>query len=98
MRNKYLLSAIALLAFASCDKNETTTPMEPTDPAGRVAVRFTGSTLDIAPVSATRAESPWKQTGKIGIYALGDGTASIMDGYANVGYAYDGQDNTFTPV
>ena len=98
MKNKYLLPAVALLAFASCDKNETTPPVEPADPAGRVAVRFTGSTLDIAPVSATRAESPWKQTGKIGIYALGDGTAIIMDGYANVGYAYDGQGNTFTPV
>ncbi|WP_308594967.1 fimbrillin family protein [uncultured Parabacteroides sp.] len=98
MKNKYLLPVVALLAFASCDKNETTTSVEPADPAGRVSVLFTGSTLDITSVLATRAESPWKQAGKIGIYAIDGTTTDIVDGYANVGYACDGSGNTFTPV
>lgn len=98
MKNKTLLLAAALLAFASCDKNETRSSIDQTDPAERVAVQFTGSALDIAPTPATRAESPWKQTGKIGVYAIDGTTTDIVDGYANVGYAYDGSGNTFTPV
>ncbi|WP_075964327.1 fimbrillin family protein [Parabacteroides massiliensis] len=98
MRNKYFLLAAALLAFASCDKNETTSSIDPTDPAKRVAVQFTGSTLDIEPAPETRAVSPWKQTGKIGIYAFYQTSDEIADDYANVPYACDGSGNTFTPV
>lgn len=98
MRNRYFLLAAALLAFASCDKNETTSSIDPTDPAEPVAVRFAGSTLDMAPVLETRAASQWKQAGKIGIYAIDGTTTTIVDGYANVAYACDGSSSAFTPV
>lgn len=94
-----LLAAFAALTVASCGKNDTApeggNPVNPDD-AGRVAVQFTGATLDVRPAAAsTRAESPWTRSGRIGIYALGETTTDIMDGYANVGYTYNASQRAF---
>lgn len=99
-RNLILLTAVAAtLAFASCSKSESTTPAgDNPDPSGRVAVQFTGATLDVEPApAATRAESQWTQKGTIGIYALGEETTDIVDGYANVGYTFNGSQSAFFP-
>lgn len=101
-RNLFLLTAsAAAFLFASCAKTES--PIDPagdnSDPSGRVAVQFTGATLDIEPApAATRSESPWTQAGTIGICALGETTTDIVDGYANVGYTFDGVEGVFSPV
>lgn len=100
-RNLILLTAVAAtLAFASCSKSESTAPAgDNPDPSGRVAVQFTGATLDVEPASAaTRSESQWTQNGTIGIYALSEETTDIMDGYANVGYTFNGSQNAFSPA
>ena len=97
-RNLFLLAA-AVLAFASCSKSESTAPTgNSPDPSGRVAVQFTGATLDVEPAStASRAESQWTQAGTIGIFALDEETTGIMDGYANVGYTFNGSQRAFFP-
>lgn len=99
-RNLFLLTvSAAALVFASCDKTDSADPTGGTpDPSGRVAVQFTGKTLGIQPAAAAaRSESPWTQAGTIGIYALGEETTDIMDGYANVGYTFNGSQNAFFP-
>lgn len=100
-RNLLLLTAsAAAFLFASCAKTESAAPAgDNPDPSGRVAVQFTGSTLDIEPASAaTRSESPWTQKGTIGIHVLGETTTDIMDGYANVGYTFNGgSQSAFSP-
>lgn len=91
----YLILAVAVMGFASCDQNEQTNGGAQDD---RVAVQFTTGTLDVQPAAATRSETPWTRPGNIGVYMVEEASLGVVDAAANRNYQWVASQRTFSPM